>query len=168
MNAENWIAIIGLFLSAIIAYVTTKATINSEKRKGRKIILELIKKYLINFNSSWDTQTTTLKTDLVAKEQYLRVVEIIESEFKDLTNNPYYLDIIYKFPDLTMLQVYISREIAEIRNSETFALNKETLRYLFALYKIIKADLNGKHFREGGRFFEYDKLISEWEAMLKI
>lgn len=168
MTTENWIAIIGLILSAIIAYLTAKATIDSEKRKGKQIILELIKKYLISFNSSWDMQTKTLKTDAITKEQYLRVIEIIESEFNELTSNPYYLDIAYKFPKLTMLQVYISREIAESRNSTTFALNKETLRYLFELYAILKADLNKKHFKEGGRFSEIDKLIGEWKAILNI
>ena len=168
MNTENWIAIIGLLLSAVIAYITTKATIYSEKRKGKQIILELIKKYLISFNSSWDKITKTLKTDAITKEQFLRVVEIIESEFKELTSNPYYLDITYKFPKLTILQVYISREIAENRNATTFALNKETIRHLFELYAIVKADLNKKNFKEGGHYFELDKLIGEWKEILNI
>ena len=114
MNTENWIAIIGLVLSIIIAYFTAKATIESEKRKGKQIILELIEKYLISFISSWDYQTLTLKTDDISKEQYLRIVEIIESEFKDLTCNPYYLDLAFKFPKLTMLQVHLSRELQKV------------------------------------------------------
>lgn len=52
-------------MSATIVYFTAIATINSEKRKGKQIILELIKKYLISFNSSWDMQTKTLKTDTI-------------------------------------------------------------------------------------------------------
>lgn len=67
-----------------------------------------------------------------------------------------------------MLQVNISREIAESRNSTTFALNKETLRYLFELYSIIKKELKKKYFEEGGRFFEIDKLIEEWKTILNI
>jgi len=101
----------------------------------------LIKKYLISFENSWNFETRQLKTGATAKEQYLRVVEIIESEFKDLTSNPYYLDLLYKYPDLTMLQVYISREIAESRISTEFKLNKGTLSKALDLYAIVKADL---------------------------
>ena len=166
METEHLIAIIGIVISAIIAYFTARATIYVEKRKGKLIILELIKKYLISFNSSWDKNQ--LKTDNITKEQYLRVIEVIETEFKVLTSNSYYLDLVSKFPDLTMLQVYISREIAELRNTTNFALNKETLRYVFRLYSFVKGNMRNKYFKKNGQYFQLDTLIEEWKKTLKI
>lgn len=52
MEAEHWIAIVGILISAVIAYFTAKITLNIEKDKGKLILIELIKQYLINFNSS--------------------------------------------------------------------------------------------------------------------
>jgi hypothetical protein len=168
METEHWIAILGIVVSAIVAYFTAKETINAEKRKGKLIILELIKKYLISFNSSWDKNTNQLKTDNITKEQYLRVIEVIESEFKDLTGNPYYLDLAFKFPNLTMLQVYISREIAELRNQPNFALNKETMRFIFQLYSLVKGNMRKKYFTKDGQYFQLDTLIEEWKKLLNI
>ena len=168
METEHWIAIIGIIISAIIAYITTKATINREKRKGKLIILELIKQYLINYNSSWDIATKKVKTDNVSKEQYVRVLEIIEKEFLELVNNPYYLGIVYKYPKLTQLQTYISREIAELSVSNNFGLNNETLRLIFELFDILKKDIKKKYFKNGERFFELNTLITEWKGILKI
>jgi len=165
---ENWIAIIGIVASIIAAYFTAKATINAEKRKGKLLLLELIKKYLISFNSSWDINTKKLKTDNIAKEQYLRVVEVIESEFKDLSANPYYLDLAFKFPNLTMLQVYVSREIAELRNRPDFVLNTETLKHWFQLYSLVKGNMKKKHFIKNGQYYQIDTLIEEWREILKI
>jgi len=168
METEHWIAIIGIVISAIIAYFTTKVTISAERRKGRLILLELIKQYLISFNSCFDVQTKALKTDKITKEQYLRMIEIIESEFKELISNPYYLDITYKYPTLTMLQVSFSREIAEWRISDMFGLKEETFRLMVELYSHLKKDMKKKYFKKGGGFFEIDKLIFEWKEILKL
>lgn len=90
MEAEHWIAISGILISAVIAYFTAKITLSVEKDKGKLILIVLIKQYLINFNSSFDLFTKKLKTDNSTKEQFLRVLEFIEAEFEDLINNPYY------------------------------------------------------------------------------
>lgn len=168
METEHWIALTGIVISAVIAYFTAKATISAERRKGRLILLELIKQYLISFNSCFDIPTKSIKTDRITKEQYLRMIEIIESEFRELISNPYYLDITFKYPTLTMLQVSFTREIAELENSDVFGLKEETFRLMLQLYSRLKKDMRKKYFKKGGGFFEIDKLIFEWKEIFKL
>ena len=163
MNVENLIAIIGIIVSAIVAYFTAKFTIGLERKKGKLIIIELVIKYIANFNSCWDLQTGKLKTDEISKLQYLRVMESIESGLNQLTSNPYYLDLIYEYPKLTMLKVYITREIAQTINSNDFALNEGTLKNVFTLYEMLKPDFKKKDFRKGGRFFYIENLVVDWK-----
>lgn len=167
MEAEHWIAISGILISAVIAYFTAKITLSVEKDKGKLILIELIKQYLINFNSSFDLVTKKPKTDNLTKEQFLRVLEFIEAEFKDLINNPYYLELTNRYTRLSMLQVSITREIARLKSSKEFGLSNESIQLSFDLFDVLKKDIKKKYFKKGERFFELNNLIDEWKVILK-
>ena len=85
----------------------------------------------------------------------------IEVDLQQHTSNPYYLDVIARFPELAMLKVAISREIAETENSNKFSINKGTLSKMINLYYAIKPDLKERYFQPTGKYYFLDKIVSD-------
>lgn len=94
IDLDNYIALFSVVSSIFIAYATTKFTLYLSKRRGKLIIFELIKQYIINFHSSWDFKSMKVKKDDVSKFQYLRTLENIEKQLMNLINNPFYIDLL--------------------------------------------------------------------------
>ena len=67
MDIDNLIALIGILISAIVAYFTSLFTIKQERKKGKVILLELVIKYLSNFSSCWDYKSGKIKDDPIEK-----------------------------------------------------------------------------------------------------
>lgn len=160
MAIQILITVIGVILSAIIAYLVTNWKINSDKRKSKVIILRLIYKYIISFDSCFDQEAKILRRDQLTKKQYVRILQQVESGLIDLGTNPYYRDLVYQFPKMLKFEVSISREIE--RNEKPNAIihvNEVTLTSIIELYKILKQDFPKKDFSTGGQFYEYDNYI---------
>ncbi len=115
---------------------------------------------MISFNSSFDRESKILRRDLVTKKQYIRILVQIENGLIELGTNSYYRDLVYQFPKILQLEVYISREIEQNEKpNTTISLNPNTLVIILDLYKILKKEFPKEDFQQGGQFYHYDQDI---------
>lgn len=127
--------------------------------------MEIIKQYITNINSSFD-QNMQIKSDSISKEQFIRVNELIEEELKMVIQNPYYLKLTFNYPKLTVIQVHISRETAQLKNQNDFALNRELILLVIELYHLVKKDLKKICFT-AGPLYSLDQQLLNLETFLK-
>ncbi len=152
-NLVSLISVIKVLISAIVAFITAWLTVKfnlvRERNKGKILIFEIVKKYFILFYNSFEKgkESSTIKKDRISKEKYLRVIEKIENDFINLQNNLYYSCLLENYPSITMTQILISMEIAELRNREDFAFNAGTVKHFCKLFKAIKKDIPKKYLK---------------------
>lgn len=139
---NDFISVISIIISVIVAYFTTRITLEKEKNTGKIRLLEIVKKYYISVHNSFDSNTKQIIDNAISKEQYLRVLENIELELSNLISNDYYTKLLLNYPDLTMLHIQVSREIAEQRNNTKFGLNPGTAKQMYNLYVAIKKNIS--------------------------
>lgn len=173
LTLDNWIALVSIFASIVVAFftalITIRISLQREKNSGRIILFELLKKYFLSVVNSYEigsSGTGTIKTDPISKEKYLNVIIHIESSLLNLEKNQYYSRLLVKYPLLTLAQVRLSQEIAEQRLNEKLILNYETQEEFWRLYKILKKDLPRKYLKNK-EFQIFDKYIISYISTLK-
>jgi len=162
---NEFISIISILISIIVAYLTTRITLKKEKNNGKIRLLEIVKRYYISFHNSFDFKNKKIKDDMISKGQYLRVLENIELELANLISNDYYAKLLIDYPDLTMLHIHVSMEIVKHKNTLKFGLNKETANQMYKLYVAIKKNIPNKLLKTNLKetcvlIEEYNKIIN--------
>jgi len=170
LTSDNWISILAIIISTIVAfltaYFTVKYSLKNEKNKGQIILVELIKRYFSSCWNSWDMETGRLHTDNLTKQQYLRVVERIEQDLLELQNNMYYSSILEKYPSVTIVQIQLSRDIAELQNIDSFFLNTGTTNQFYKLYSLIKKNLP-RRYRNNEKYKDINDSIERYVRSLR-
>ncbi|CAH9058467.1 hypothetical protein PSECIP111951_01882 [Pseudoalteromonas holothuriae] len=127
-------------VSMAVAYFTTTWAFRRELRHGRFRMLELTRRYFLNFMNAFESGT--IKTDQLSKEMYLSELEYVIESLQALSENPYYSVLIEKYEDISFLLVQLRREVLEHKNSsERFALNESSIKAFYGIYQILRKDM---------------------------
>ncbi|HPX75460.1 MAG TPA: hypothetical protein PLW77_02635 [Bacteroidales bacterium] len=94
------IPIIGILVSIFVAYWTAKKVYKSEIDNGKVLLLEIIKRYVVNLYNNFDKHGK-LKTYQLARNYYLHELEAINSDLNALYTNPLLIKTLKKHSSLT-------------------------------------------------------------------
>ena len=173
LTIDNWISLISIFASVVVAFFTALLTIRislyRERNTGKIILFELLKKYFLSVINSYALDNTgagIIKTDSISKEKYINVIMQIESSLLELEKNQYYSRLLFKYPLLTIAQVRLTQEIAEQRLNKGLILNFETQEELLKLYELVRKDLPRRYFKNE-EFQIIDTSIRNYMDILK-
>jgi hypothetical protein len=161
MENSELIAVVGIVISIVTAFFTAKFVVNKEKSQGKTILLEITKRYFVACLNSWDMKTNKLKNEKIDKLKYLRIAKGIDKELNELVKNPYYAQILKKYPDLTMLHIQIISEIEENEQSTSIILEQGTALKMHKLYAELKKGI-GKKLLKNKSFKGLDELINNY------
>ena len=117
-----------------------------ESQKGEVQLVSLITRYIISFANAWDKSNPKIayiKTDIVSVSQYLAECNSILDDLNSLINNPFYVKIVEKYPEVIKTIVQFRRDITEqeIKSKQditAFSLNSEIFNEFYNLFYIIK------------------------------
>lgn len=125
-----------------MAYWTAKQVIKSSIDTGKVLLLEIVKRYVLNLWNSFD-ENREIKTNEIDKIHYLFELEAINNNLQQLVTNPLLIKLFIKRPSLTKLSMHLRREIAELKQSgSTLSVGKGTLVEVISLYDNIKPEFN--------------------------
>ena len=125
-------------------------------------MLELTRRYVINFYNAFDRQTEQLKRGKLDRDMYLSEVESIAHQLDELVSNVYFGRLVVKYPRISLLLILIHREVVELGKREVLeALRPDTLADLYGMQKVVRKDLPPSLTRS-----EPDRLFDEIVALL--
>ncbi len=154
------IPIIGILVSIIVAYVTARQVYKAEVNNGKVLILEIIKRYIINLHNNFD-KNSKVKTSEIDKKYYLTELEAINKDLKELFTNPLLIKTFKKHSGLTMLNLNLRREIVYLKqpNSEP-CIRKETVKSFLMLFDAVKSEYKKEDFETDKNLKEITKTIN--------
>lgn len=161
------IPVFSILASIAIAYYTSRYVYKKQFEDGKILILEILKRYIININNNYCQGQGTnrqVKTSALDKEFYLTELKSIYADIKLLLGNPILIKSFKKHPKLTMLIITLGREIVELEQPNSSpGVNTGTLKEFLDLYDVIKSEFkkgwfeNDKHLKEINDIAEYFK-----------
>lgn len=166
LREDIFIAFVGAISSGLLAYFVTRSTINRDKKKGKYILLEIIKRYIIALDSCWDDEAQKFKNDIGTIGSYKRILEGVENDLIELSSNTYFISIVSKYSEITIVQVFVTIEMSDLNNS-IFKPKHGTFENFRDLFNRIKKDFPQKTFQRDEflkliniKFEEYDKILN--------
>lgn len=136
----DWIAtigipVVGVGLSAFVAYHVAHLTTAAEEQKGKALLQNLAQRYFISLINSFDPNTRQVKTDTLSKKQYLSELDSILTDFSLLSSNPFYVRFVATTPLAAKCLVQARRERVEHDHTDVFALNIGTAKGFALMYR---------------------------------
>lgn len=123
-------------------YTLSKKIDEFENRKGEVLLLNIIGRYfVIHLNY---LQTNGKVNSNVDKKKYLSELMQLSSDFKELTNNPYYIKFIEIHPDINLLILSLRGAIIEQENITATMINPQTFTSFYDMYNVLKKEIQNK------------------------
>ncbi len=182
-NNEIWtisLAIIALITTIIIGFYqhkTSKRQILFEERldrfenqKGEVILTSIIIRYFITFLNAWTKNAkvkSKVKTDIVSVQQFINEVDSISTDLNNLINNPFYIKLIERFPEIIIYNTRLKRTIVEqkiIANKDLskFALSSGTFKDFRNFLNVLKVKSENTIIFETQTLKDLMKLIEDF------
>jgi len=128
-------------------YRLYRKNIQSKYKQGEIRLLHIVGNYVINTRNMYTEEGKFKKDDSVNTKQYIEEAKIILHDLHDLLKNPYYIDLLEKYPDINLAYMALRRNIIEqeieIRNSD-FALSGENFKRFHKIYNLLKEEIDNK------------------------
>ena len=155
------IPILTVIVSIILAYLSARWTIKNQYNKGKYQLFEIVNRYFINAYNSVDTTKTPpcTKTNSIDKIYQLEELRAIHQDLAKLFDNPYYLDLLKKFPELSMINIKLRREIIELDTADKVVLQPDNIDTFYILFKRIRQGIPERLFKKNLAFKEIDTLV---------
>ena len=154
------IPVIGILVSILVAYLTARQVYKSDLNNGKVLLLEIIKRYVINIHNNYD-QNGKVKTSLVDKNYYLSELEAINSDLKKLFTNPLLIKTFKKHTGLTMLTINLRREIVYLKQPDSSpGIRTDTLKSFLLLFDVVKSEYKDKRFKTDKNLKEITEIIN--------
>lgn len=153
------IPVIGILVSILVAYLTARKVYKSELGNGKVLLLEIIKRYVINVHNNYD-ENAKVKNGSVDKNYYLCELEAINSDLKELFTNPLLIKTFKKHSGLTMLTINLRREIVYLNQpTSTPGIRTDTLKSFINLFDAVKSEYKSKQFQSDKNLKEITEII---------
>ena len=162
------IPIIGILVSILVAYLTARTVYKSQIDNGRVLLLEIIKRYVINIHSSYD-ENARVKTSPIDRNYYLSELEAINADLKELFTNPLLIKTFKKHSGLTMLTINLRREIVYLKQQRSIpGIRTDTLRAFLDLFDAVKSEYKEGEFKTDKNLKEINEIINFLRKQIEI
>lgn len=122
--------------------LTTQAK-EFEIRKGEILLMSLLGRYFIIQINCWepDGKMRTAKIDV---DQYIHELRQLSEDVNDLVTNPFYIEVLEKYPEINLLWISLRRVIIEREQDQKMAVNPQVFEKFYDLYFKIKNEISDR------------------------
>ena len=114
-----------------------------EIKKGEVLMMSLLGRYFVLQLNCWEP-SGKIKTDKISIEFYIQELKLLSTEVNNLISNPFYIEILEKYPEINLLWISLRQNILERENSDIIAVNPQTFEKFYDLYYKLKHEVNDK------------------------
>lgn len=114
-----------------------------EIKKGEVLTMSLLGRYFVLQLNCWEP-SGKFKSDKLSIEFYVQELKQLSTEVNNLISNPFYIEILEKYPEINLLWISLRQNILERENSNIMAVNPQTFEKFYDLYYKIKREVNDK------------------------
>ena len=114
-----------------------------EIKKGEVLMMRLLGRYFVLQLNCWEP-SGKIKTDKMSIEFYIQELKLLSTEVNNLISNPFYIEILEKYPEINLLWISLRQNILERENSDIMAVNPQTFQKFYDLYYKLKGEVNDK------------------------
>ena len=143
------VSLVSVIIAIIFGYkhgALSRRTVELEERldkfnykRGEILLASLIAKYFISFISSLDTTNPAQakqKSDEASRLQQIRICNHFINELHNLSSNPFYIEILEKYPDIIKLEVAMVIRIKQLEvNTNNTSIDRNLYKMVYTLLK---------------------------------
>ena len=127
------IPVLTILISILLAFIIPKWTINRERKHGKYQTLEIINRFYIAMFNSVDILPeglTSVKKGEKDLEVLINSIKSIQMDFIEVSSNPFFLELLEKYPEFSMVKYLMSSYIIELQNyKKKTQINKLEIKY---------------------------------------
>lgn len=163
------IPIFTVIVSIILAYLSVRWTIKDQVSKGKYQLFEIVNRYFINAYNSIDITKVPpcTKTSPIDKIYQLEELKAIHQDLAKLFDNPYYIDLLKKYPELSIINLQLRREIIDLDKSDKVTLQPNNIGTFYTMYKNIQKEIPHRLISKNPAFKEIDILVEELNTFME-
>lgn len=146
MNWEYIISGLALLISIIFSLITIFSNRKKDKfeiKKGEILTLSLLGRYFAIQYNCWD-QNGHMKSDKISINIYVQSLQMLITDINTLINNPFYIELLKKYPEINLLILLLLKNINERKNNTIMAVDYNLFKIFFDLYNKIKIEIKDK------------------------
>lgn len=114
-----------------------------EIKKGEVLMMSLLGRYFVLQLNCWEP-SGKIKTDKISIEFHIQELKLLSTEVNNLISNPFYIEILEKYPEINLLWISLRQNILEREKSDIMAVNPQTFEKFYDLYYKLKREVNDK------------------------
>lgn len=127
------IPVLTILISILLAFIIPKWTINRERKHGKYQTLEIINRFYIAMFNSVDILPeglTSVKKGEKDLEVLINSIKSIQMDFIEVSSNPFFLELLEKYPEFSMVKYLMSSYIIELQYyKKKTKINKLEIKY---------------------------------------
>lgn len=134
MEANIIVSLLGIVISAIVAYYTSTNVFARKYHEGKIRIFDLTHRYFYVMYNSFDHRTRELKTDKESTDIYIFGIQSIYDDLQSLMENPFMHTIIKKNLYLSSLPYRLGCAIVGSKEQQEPCITKELIDLFIKLF----------------------------------
>ncbi len=156
------IPLLGILLSVSIALYVSKQTLRNQYKKGKYQLFHITNRYFLNVYNSVEQGPKSVRTkrESIDRTHQLTELKSINNDLALFMDNPYYLDVLLKYPEMNMITLRLRREIVKIENENKVSIEADNIDFFYNLHKKIEKDIPKKYL-EKAAFKEIKTAVDE-------
>jgi hypothetical protein len=172
------IPVLTILISILLAFIIPKWTINRERKHGKYQTLEIINRFYIAMFNSVDILPeglTSAKKGEKDLEVLINSIKSIQMDFIEVSSNPFFLELLEKYPEFSMVKYLMSSYIIELQcYKKKTKINKLEIQYdaklinnFKKLYDKIYKTLPKKR-KDRGSYKQLNQIVIDFDKGFKI
>jgi hypothetical protein len=114
-----------------------------EIKKGEILLISLLGRYFVIQLNCWEP-SGKMKSDKLSIQHFINELKQLNNDINNLITNPFYIEILEKYPEINLLWISLRYSIIDRENSGSMAVNPQTFEKFFDLYFKIKNEIKDK------------------------
>lgn len=127
MEANIIVSLLGIVISAIVAYYTSTNVFARKYHEGKIRIFDLTHRYFYVMYNSFDHRTRVLKTDKESTDIYIFGIQSIYDDVKSLMENPFMYTILKKNLFISSLPYLLGCTLVSSKEQQEPCITKELI-----------------------------------------
>jgi hypothetical protein len=172
------IPVLTILISILLAFIIPKWTINRERKHGKYQTLEIINRFYIAMFNSVDILPeglTSAKKGEKDLEVLINSIKSIQMDFIEVSSNPFFLELLEKYPEFSMVKYLMSSYIIELQcykkktkiNKLEIQYNAKLINNFKKLYDKIYKTLPKKR-KDRGSYKQLNQIVIDFDKGFKI
>jgi len=171
------IPVLTILISILSAFIIPKWTINRERKHGKYQTLEIINRFYIAMYNSVDKLPEGLASAKKGEkdlEVLINSIKSIQMDFIEVSSNPFFLELLEKYPEFSMVKYCISSYIIELQyykkknkiNKLEIQYSPKLINYFKKLYDKIYKTLP-KEIKDRDSYKELNQIVIHFDKGFK-